>query len=239
MRPIKILIIATSHGQMGDTNRKTGLWLEELAVPYYIFKDAGALLTLASPKGGLVPLDPKSESIIVANSTTRRFQKDPETIDMMANSIILGTQKAEDFDLVFLPGGHGPMWDFCDNQPLKLILEDFNRQDRLIGAVSHGVAGLLALKNKLGEPLVKGRQLTAFSNSEERVSGLTEVVPFLLESVLVSLGASYTKSQDFVSHVVIDGNIVSGQNSASAKEVAKKLLVCLKELPKKAEAAMY
>ncbi len=239
MAPIKILIIATSHGQMGNTNRKTGLWLEEIAVPYYIFKDAGAILTLASPGGGLVPLDPKSESIIVSNSTTRRLLKDPETITLMENSFILDTQKAEDFDLVFLPGGHGPMWDFCDNRPLKQLLEDFNRLDRLIGAVSHGVAGLVPLENKLGEPLVKGRRLTAFSNSEEGVSGLTDVVPFLLESALVSLGASYTKSQDFVSYVVIDRNIVTGQNSASAKEVARKLLVSLKELPKKAEVVTY
>ena len=239
MGPIKILIITTSHGQMGDTNRRTGLWLEELAVPYYIFRDAGALLTLASPKGGPVPLDPKSESIIVANSTTKRFQKDPEAISLMSDSARLGTQKAEEFDLVYLPGGHGPMWDFSGNQTLKELLEDFSRLDRLIGAVSHGVAGLLSLKNKLGEPLVKGRRLTAFSNSEEQVFGLTEVMPFLLESALVSLGATYSKSQDFVSHIVVDGNIVTGQNSASSKELAKKLIVCLKELPKKVVAATY
>lgn len=239
MGPIKILIITTSHEQLGDTGRKTGLWLEELAVPYYIFKDAGALITLASPKGGPVPLDPKSESIIASNSTIRRFQKDPEAISWLSHSFPLSTQKAEDFDLVFLPGGHGPIWDFPGNEPLKQLLEDFNRQNKLIGSVCHGVASLLSLENGLGERLVKGRQLTAFSNSEEKVSGLTGIVPLLLESELVFLGASYSKGPDFESHTVIDGNLITGQNSASSKEVAKKLLVCLKESPKRAQAVMY
>jgi putative intracellular protease/amidase len=239
MVPIKILIIVTSHAQMGSTTNKAGLWLETLAVPYYLFKEAGLLITVASPKGGPVPLDPKSESIIVSTSTIRRFQKDPETISLLEHAIPLSTQIAGDFDLVFLPGGHGPMWDFPCNTHLKDLIEDFSRQNKLIGAVSHGVASLVTPLNGLGEPLMKGRQLTAFSNSEEEVCGLTGVVPFALESALVSLGASYSKGANFESHTVTDGNIITGQNAASAKEVARKLLLCLKGMPKRAEALVF
>ncbi|HXB44178.1 MAG TPA: type 1 glutamine amidotransferase domain-containing protein [Puia sp.] len=236
MQAVKILIVATSHEKLGDTGRKTGLWLQELAIPYYIFRESGAVITLVSPKGGRVPLEPKSESIIAASSTTKRFLKDPEAISMLKNSIALSTQKAEDFDLVFLPGGHGPMWDFTDNGSLKKLLEDFNRQDKLIGAVCHGVAGLLSPVNSAGEPLVKGRQVTSFSNSEELASGLETVVPFLLESALVGLGASYTRKPDFLSHLVIDGNIITGQNPASSMEVALKLLHCMKKSIKNSAA---
>ncbi len=219
---------------MGSTLNKAGLWLETLAVPYYIFKEAGLLITLASPKGGVVPLDPKSESIIVSTSTIRRFQKDPETIAFLEHSIPLSTQIAADFDLLFLPGGHGPMWDFPRNESLRELSEDFNRQNKPIGAVSHGVAALIEMRNDLGEPLMKGRKLTGYSNTEEQISGLTGVVPFLLESAIVSLGASYSKGPNFEAHTVTDGNIITGQNAASAKEVAKKLLLCLKGMPKKA-----
>jgi putative intracellular protease/amidase len=237
MVPVKILIIATSHEQIGDSNRKTGLWLGELAVPYYIFKDAGALITLASPKGGPVPLDPKSESIIVSSSTTKRFLKDPETVSLLSHAIPLSTQKTEDFDFVFLCGGHGSMWDFSNNEPLKQLLEDFNRQNKFIGAISHGVAALMSLKNSLGEPLLKGRQITAFSNSEEQVMGLTASMPFSLETALVSLGAFYSKSADFENHIVIDENIITGQNPSSSKELANNLLICLKKSLKKTEIA--
>lgn len=238
MEPIKILIIITSHAQMGSTLNRTGLWLETLAAPYYIFKEAGLHLTLVSPHGGPAPLDPKSESIIVSTSTIRRFQKDPEAIAFLEHAMPLSTQIAADFDLVFLPGGHGSLWDFPGNGYLKELLEDFNRQGKPIGAVSHGAAALVELRNDLGEPLVKGRQLTAYSNTEEQISGLTGVVPFLLESALVSLGASYSKGPNYESHTVTDGNMITGQNAASAKEVAKKLLLCLKGMPKKAEAAI-
>jgi putative intracellular protease/amidase len=239
MNTLKILIVSTSHEKMGDTPRKTGVWLEELAVPYYIFKEAGAVITLASPKGGVIPLDPKSESIIVSTSTLRRFQKDPEAIELLAHAMPLSVQKAEDFDLVFLTGGHGAMWDFPDSEELKQLLEDFNRQHKLIGAVSHGVAALVSVKNGLGQYLVKGRQITAFTNGEELVSGLTHLVPFLLESALVSLGASFSKGRDFETNTVIDGNIITGQNPSSAKEVARKLLIALKGLPKRAEAVAF
>ena len=232
MGNIKILIVATSHEQMGDTDRKTGLWLEELAVPYYVFKDAGAAITLASPHAGPVPLDPKSESTLASNSTVRRFKKDPEAMACLENAVLLHVQKATDFDMVFLTGGHGAMWDFPASEPLKQLLEDFNRQNKPIGAVCHGVAALVSPAGSGGEPLVKGRRLTAFSNSEEAVSGLTALVPFLLESKLVLLGASYSKGPDFVSHTVIDGNIITGQNPASSMDLALKLLARHKELPK-------
>ena len=223
---------------MGDTNRKTGLWLGELAVPYYIFRDADALVTLASPKGGEVPLDPASESTVATNSTIRRFRKDPEAFSRLSGAAVLSTQKAEDFDMVFLTGGHGAMWDFSDNPSLKQLLEDFNRQHKPIGAVCHGVAGLVALENSAGEPLVKGRRLTAFSNKEEEAAGLAGIVPYLLESKLVSLGASYNKGADFISHTVADGNIITGQNPASSMEVAKQLLAAAKALPKVVEASL-
>ncbi len=239
MQPTKILIVATSHDQMGETSRKTGLWLEELAVPYYVFMDAGAAITLASPRGGPVPLDPKSESIIASTSTIKRFQKDPGAISFLSHSVPLGVQKAQDFDLVFLPGGYGPMWDFRNNEPLKQLLEDFNRQNKFIGAICHGAAALVSPENSLGEPLVKGRKLTAFSNAEEHVWGMAGIVPFLLESELISLGAHYSKGQNFESHIVIDGNIITGQNPASSKEVARKLLASVKELPKRTEAMVY
>ncbi len=236
MAPIKILIVVSSHTQMGSTANKAGVWLETLAAPYYIFKEAGMAITLASPKGGPVPLDPKSESIIVSTSTTKRFQKEPETIAFLEHSVPLSTQIADDFDLVFLPGGHGPMWDFPCNMHLKELIEDFNRQRKPIGAVSHGVASLVTPMNGLGDPLMKGRQLTAFSDTEEQVTGLKGVVPFSLESSLVALGASYTKGPNFESYTVTDGNIITGQNAGSAKELARKLLVLLKSMPKRSEA---
>lgn len=235
MESLKILVVATSHAQMDNSNRKTGLWLEELAVPYYIFKEAGATITLASPKGGEVPLDPRSESIIVSSSTTKRFLKDQEAISLLAHSESIAKQQAKDFDCVLLLGGHGPLWDFTDNMELKLLLEDFNRGHKFIGAVCHGVAGLLSLVNASGEPLVKDRQLTAYSNSEEQVSGATGMIPYLLESRLIALGAAYSRGANFTSHVIIDGTIVTGQNSASAKAVARRLLMSVKDSPRKVE----
>jgi putative intracellular protease/amidase len=236
--PIKILLIATSHSRMGEGDRKTGLWLEEFAVPYYIFKDAGAILTLASPKGGEIPLDPKSESIIASSSTIKRFQKDTDGLNYLNHSTPISGLKAEDFDLVFLLGGHGAMWDFPDDEQLKKLLEEFDRQNKLIGSVCHGAAALLHVEGISGDPLLKGRQITAFSNNEEQIWGLTKLVPFMLESELSSLGGFYNKSHDFVSNIVVDGNLITGQNPASSKEVAKKLLLCLKENSRRGEATL-
>lgn len=236
---MKILIIATSHEQLGDTGRKTGLWLEELAVPYYIFQDAGASITLASPKGGPIPLDPKSESIIASTTTIRRFQKDLEAMSSLNHSLSLDTLKAADFDGIFLTGGHGPMWDYPENNFLQQLVENFYRQHKVIGAVCHGVAALISPKNESGIPLIKGKYLTAFSNMEEKGSGLTEIVPFSLESALVASGAFYSKGASYTSHTVTDDNIITGQNPASAQEVARKMVALFKEMPKKAEPIPY
>jgi putative intracellular protease/amidase len=225
---MKVLFVTTSHDKMGDTGDKTGVWLEELAAPYYAFKEISADITLASPGGGQVPLDPKSQAIIIATRNTKRFLKDAEAMNFLAHSMLLSSIKADDFDVVFLPGGHGPLWDLANNVLLKQLLEDFDRNDKPIGGVSHGVVALISLQNDNGECLVKGKQLTGFSNSEEESSGLTRVVPFLLETKLLSLGALYSKGSDYVSHVVADGNIITGQNSASSEEVAKKIIVLMK-----------
>jgi putative intracellular protease/amidase len=229
---MKILIVATSHEQLGDTGRKTGLWLEELAFPYYVFKDAGAVMALASPRGGTVPLDPKSESILASTPTIRRFQKDPEGISLLAHSMALSDVKAEDFDMVYVAGGHGALWDFPENEVLKELLQAFIRHQKVVGLVSHGVAALLALSNFAGEPFVKGRHLTAFSNSEQQVAGLTAVVPFSLESKLVAEGAFYTKGDDFRTHTVTDGKLICGQNPISSLDVSRRMLALLKESTK-------
>jgi putative intracellular protease/amidase len=226
---VKILIIASSHEQLGNTGRKTGSWLEALAIPYYIFKEAGGIITFGSPLGGPLPLDPKSESIIVSTSTTRRFQKDQEVIDELSHSIPLGNLHAADFDMALLAGGHGPLWDFTGNEILKRFLEDMNGQGKIIGLISHGMSGLLSLQNSVGKPFVRDRHLTAFSDSEEQVAGLTGIVPFSLESSLFSSGAFYTKGPDFCSYAVTDKNIVSGQNPASSKEVSRRMVALFKE----------
>ncbi len=230
---MNILIVATSHTALGDTGRKTGLWLEELAFPFYIFKDGGAVLTLASPKGGEVPLDPKSESILASTPTIRRFQKDPDGISLLEHSLTLDAVKANNYDMVYVGGGHGALWDFPDNKVLSSLLNDFIGQQKIIGLVSHGVAALLALQNhSTGEPFVKGRHVTGFSNSEQKVVGLTDVVPFSLESRLVAEGAIYTKGDDFRTHTVTDGKIICGQNPISSLDVSRKMLALLKETTK-------
>lgn len=236
---MKIVIVATSHTQLGDTGRKTGLWLEELAIPYYIFKEAGAAVTIATPLGGPVPLDPKSESIMASTPTIRRFQKDQEAISDLAHSTPLDTLIAENFDMVFVAGGHGAMWDFPEDKSLRLLLEDFNRQHKIMGVVSLGAAALIHLQNNMGEPFVKGRRVTAFSNSEQQVAGLTAVVPFSLESALVAAGAIYTKGSDFKNYTVTDGNLVCGQNPISAQDVSRGMLAILKEYQKEAVVNRY
>ena len=224
MKSIKILFIATSHDKMGNTNNKTGVWLEEVAAPYYIFKDEGASITLASPRGGPVPLDPKSQSIMVATSATKRFLKDDEAMNFLSQSVLLENINADDFDVVFLPGGHGALWDITNNKIVKQLLEAFNSKNKAIGAVSHEAVGLLLLQNQLGDALVKGKQLTACTNSEEESSGLTSIVPVLLETELLSLGALFSKAADYTSYVVTDGNIITGQNSASSEAVVKNMV---------------
>lgn len=224
MTSAKVLFIATSHDKMGDTNDETGAWLEEIAVPYYVFKDAGAEVSLASPKGGRVPLDPKSRSIILATFGTKRFLKDEEAMNFLSHSTVLKDIKAEDFDVIFLPGGHGPMWDLAGDKRLEQLLEAFNRENKPIGAVCHGVVGLLSMQNDQGESWIRGKQLTCFSNSEEESSGMAAIVPFLLETRLLALGGLYSKAENYISHVVEEGNIITGQNPASSKGVAQKII---------------
>lgn len=205
MKSLKSLIITTSNNKLSDTTNKTGVWMEDLAAPYFILKDGGEYITIVSPKGGQIPLDPISNS-------------------HFSHSLPINEVKAEDFDLVFLSGGYGAMWDFPENKKLKKLLEDFSRQNKPIGLVGHAVAALVFLKKENGEPLVKGRKLTAFSNREEELAGLNEKPPFLLESKLISLGALYSKAAEFTSNVVVDGNIITGQNPASSVETAQLLL---------------
>lgn len=223
MKSTRILFVATSHDRIGDTDISTGLWLEELSTPYYLFKEAGAGITIASPKGGLVPLDPKSQSILIVTRSGKRFMMDPEAWDFLSNSVLLEEVSAVDFDLVFLIGGHGAMWDFTHNRILKKLLEDFNNSDKLIGSVGQGMAALLSLQNRKGGLLIKNRRLTTFSNSEEESSGLMNTAPFLLETQVVLLGALYSKAANYVSYVVADGNIITGQNPASSEAVARRM----------------
>jgi len=228
MKSTKVLFIATSHDKMADTTEKTGVGLEELAAPYYIFKEAGADLTLASPGGGRVPLDPKSQSIILATSSTKRFLKDEEAMNFLYNAIPLEEVDDGDFDVIFLPGGYGLMWDLADSKKVRQLLEAFHSKNKPIGATSHGIACLLSLKNNKGEDLIKGKQLTGISNSEENLSRSKDVTPFLLETELLSIGALYSKGENYVSHVVEDGNIITGQNPASSKGVAQKIVDLVK-----------
>jgi putative intracellular protease/amidase len=228
MKSTKVLFIATSHDKMADTTEKTGVGLEELAAPYYIFKEAGADITLASPGGGRVPLDPKSQSIILATSSTKRFLKDEEAMNFLYNAIPLEEVDDGDFDVIFLPGGYGLMWDLADSKKVRQLLEAFHNKDKPIGATSHGIACLLSLKNNKGEDLIKGKQLTGISNSEENLSRSKDVTPFLLETELLSIGALYSKAENYVSHVVEDGNIITGQNPASSKGVAQKIVELVK-----------
>jgi putative intracellular protease/amidase len=228
MKPISVLFVTTSHDMLGDTNHKTGLWLEELAAPYYVFKEAGVDVTIASPKGGEVPIDPKSESIAVATKSTKRFLRDPEAMDFLSHSSLLEEVKAIDFDVLFLPGGHGPMWDIAKSDLVTQLLEAFYSESKPMALVCHGVSAMLSAKNNNGEFLVKGKKLTGFSNSEEESAGLTQTVPFLLETELISRGALYSKGPDYTSYVVADGNIITGQNPASSEEVAKKIIAMIK-----------
>jgi putative intracellular protease/amidase len=233
METPQVLILSTSHKSFGETGRKTGVWLEEVAVPYYLFKEAGFVPVLASPLGGIVPLDPKSESIIVANGITKRFLKDPEALAWLHHSVNLNTVSAADYDLVYIAGGHGAMYDFPGNAELNLLLQDFYVQDKLIGIVCHGSAAMLDMKSNTGTSLLAQREITAFSNSEEKVWGLTAVVPFSLETALIALGVIYTKYSDFEGYTVVDGNFISGQNANSSKEVVRKMLLALKAKPKR------
>lgn len=217
-------MVVTSHEQLGDTGDKTGVWLEELAAPYYVFKDQGARITLASPKGGPTPLDPKSEAADSQTDATRRFEGDAEALAAAANTVNLDSVDADDYDILFYPGGHGPLWDLAEDARSIALIETFDRAGKPVSLVCHAPAALRHTRTVSGEPLVKGKQVTGFSNSEEAAVQLTEVVPFLLEDMLAHNGGLYSKADDWAAHIAIDGNLVTGQNPASSNAAAQAAL---------------
>lgn len=225
---MKILIVLTSHDQLGDTGKKTGFWLEEFVAPYYVLKNAGAEITLASPKGGQPPLDPKSDLPENQTKLTKLFQTDRTAQAALANTKKLADVSADDFDAVFYPGGHGPMWDMPDNPTSIALIEDFVKADKPVGAVCHAPVALINVRGKNGEYLVKGKHVTGFTNEEEEAVGLTEVVPFLLENRLKERGGIYSKGANWVPYVKVDGKLVTGQNPASSAPAAEELLKLLR-----------
>jgi putative intracellular protease/amidase len=225
---MKILIVLTSHSDLGNTGEKTGFWIEEFATPYYVLTDAGAAITIASPKGGQPPVDPKSELKDAQTPSTERFYKDNELIDKVAYSLKLSDVKQNDYDAVFYPGGHGPLWDLAtDNTSIKLI-EDFYNHQKPIAFVCHAPAALINAKAENGEALIKDKNVTSFSNTEEEAVELKNVVAFLLEDELKKHGAHYFKGNDWASYVKQDGLLITGQNPASSAAVAELLLNTLK-----------
>ena len=221
---MKVLIVLTSHGDLGNTGEKTGFWIEEFAAPYYVLADAGVELTIASPKGGQPPVDPKSESSDAQTPATKRFYSDNEAIDKVAHTLKLSEVSQSDYDGVFYPGGHGPLWDLATDSTSITLIEDFYNHNKPIAFVCHAPAALVNVKAPNGEPLIKGKQVTGFSNTEEEVVKLTKVVPFLLEDELKKQGALYSKGDDWSSYVKKDGLLITGQNPASAESAAKVLL---------------
>jgi len=224
---MKILMVLTSHDQLGDTDNKTGFWLEEFAAPYYVFKDAGSEVTLASPKGGQPPLDPKSDAEDAQTEATKRFKADKAAQQDLANTQVLSSVGADGFDAIFYPGGHGPLWDLAEDADSRKLIETFAQSDRPVGAVCHAPAIFRHTKAADGKSFVAGRTVTGFTNTEEDAVGLTDIVPFLVEDMLIANGGQYQKGDDWASFVVTDGKLVTGQNPASSEEAARKLLTFL------------
>jgi putative intracellular protease/amidase len=225
---MKILMILTSHDQLGDTGKKTGFWLEEFAAPYYVFKDAGAEITLASPKGGQPPLDPKSDEPEAQTDATKRFRADAAAMAALAATHILADIEVAGYDAVFYPGGHGPLWDLVNDAHSIALIEEALAHDTPVGLVCHAPGVLKNVHAVDGSPLVKGRKVAGFTNGEEAAVGLTAVVPFLVEDMLKAEGGHYSKGPDWGSYAVEDGQLVTGQNPASSVEVARMLLAKLK-----------
>jgi putative intracellular protease/amidase len=220
---MKILMVLTSHDQLGNTGLKTGFWLEEGAAPYFVFRDASVELTLASPKGGQPPIDPKSDQPENQTPAQARFKKDAEAQKAFANTVRLSEVKAEDFDTIFYPGGHGPMWDLAEDPVSIALLESFYNSGKPIALVCHSPGVLRHVKYK-GEPLVKGKQVTGFTNGEEEEMKLTHVVPFLVEDEMLRLGAIFEKKADWQPFTITDGRLITGQNPASSTITAQALL---------------
>jgi len=231
---MKILMVLTSHGQLGNTGKATGLWLEELAAPYYVFKDARAEVTLASPAGGKPPVDPNSEVPDGQTDATRRFLADGEAMQAFAHTQKLADIEPGSFDAAFYPGGHGPLWDLAGNEASRHLVEATYAQGKPIAAVCHGVAALRDARGPFGLPLVRGKAVTGFSDSEERAAGLVDAVPFLVEDMLKEAGGLYSKAADWQAHVVTSGNLITGQNPASSTGAAKAVV---QQLRRPAQAA--
>jgi putative intracellular protease/amidase len=224
---MKILFVITSQEALGTTGKKTGVWLEELAAPYYVFKDAGAEVVMVSPKGGQPPVDPGSDAPSSATEATRRFKADAEAVKALANTGKLAGVHVEDYDAVFYPGGHGVVWDLAEDKDSIAILNAAAAAGVPIGTVCHGPAALRHVQGPDGKPLVNGKPVAGFSNSEEQATGLTQVVPFLVEDMLKQNGGLYTQAANWQPHVVVSGKLVTGQNPASSEGVASALLKLL------------
>jgi putative intracellular protease/amidase len=226
---MKVLFVLTSHDELGNTGKKTGFWVEEFAAPYYTLLDAGVDVTLASPKGGQPPIDPKSAEPDAQTEATRRFDSDPATRDKLAHTLRLAEVRADDYDAVFYPGGHGPLWDLSVDPDSIALIEAFNTQQKPIAAVCHAPAVLAPARTPDGEPLVKGKKVTGFTNTEEEAVQLTHVVPFLVEDRLKELGGLFSKAADWQPYVVRDGLLITGQNPASSEPAAEELLRVLQK----------
>ncbi|RYU79545.1 type 1 glutamine amidotransferase domain-containing protein [Hymenobacter persicinus] len=226
---MNILMVLTSHDQLGNTGHKTGFWLEEFAAPYYVFKDAGASLTLASPVGGQPPLDPKSDDPSAQTDATKRFKADADAQKALASTVKLDSVKAADYDAVFYPGGHGPLWDLAENQKSIELIENFYAAGKPVAAVCHAPGVLRHVKAANGEPLVKGKSVAGFTNTEEEAVQLTNVVPFLVEDMLKQNGGDYSKGPDWAPYVVKADHLITGQNPASSEPAAEELLKMLKK----------
>ena len=223
----KILMVLTSHDQLGDTGSKTGFWLEEYAAPYYAFKEAGAVITVASPLGGQPPLDPKSDDEASQTDATRRFKADTAAQAVLASTVLLKDVKAADFDAVFYPGGHGPLWDLAEDADSIALIETMLKAGKPVAAVCHAPAVLRHPKGADGQSVVKGKKVTGFTNSEEEAVGLTSIVPFLVEDMLTQNGGTYSKGADWQPYVLTDGLLITGQNPASSEPAAHALLAAL------------
>jgi putative intracellular protease/amidase len=223
----KVLIVLTSHDQLGNTGAKTGFWLEEFAAPYYALKEAGVVLTLASPLGGQPPIDPKSDDAASQTEATLRFKTDTSAQALLASTLKLKDVSAADFDAVFYPGGHGPLWDLAEDATSIALIETMLKAGKPVAAVCHAPAILRHPKGTNGQSVVKGKKVTGFTNTEEEAAGLTAVVPFLVEDMLTQNGGIYSKAADWHPHVEIDGLLITGQNPASSEPVAKALLATL------------
>lgn len=225
----KVVFILTSHSDLGNTGEKTGFWVEEFAAPYYALTDKGVEVTLASPLGGQPPIDPKSELPDYQTDATRRYFEDKELQEKMSKTLQLQHVNPDQFDAVFYPGGHGPLWDLASNAASIRTIENFIEKGKPVAAVCHAPAVLVKAKVPNGEPLIKGKKVTGFTNSEEEIMKLTEVVPFLVEEELKKSGATYSKGEDWQPYVIRDGLLITGQNPASSEGVAEELLAALNE----------